>query len=147
MLSRLPAMLAAALIAAPLPATAQDMQPRSVMSARDRDNREIILIVSDARPGMERPYRGVVAWAGAPDRYWTMTFGMDCTTRAFTRGGWNAWNLNRQKIDNSFPIDNLYRGYMAWLVAKMVCDRNEYFRITGHEASVQFALDFLAEGQ
>ena len=135
------AVLAVAAIAAALPAQAQSQMrnatpyPRSLQEDRqaafdftqirttDSADRALVVMVSAARPGNKQPYRAYVAWAGAPDHYWSMSFSFDCGARSMSRVDSEKRRWHRgYKADESFPLGETYRSDLTSLVAPVICD-------------------------
>ena len=83
----------------------------------------LVVMVSTARPGNRQPYRAIVAWDGAPDHYWSVTFAFDCSSRSMSRvdSEKRRWH-RRYKADETFPVADTYRTDFSSLVAPVICD-------------------------
>lgn len=131
------------------PAQAQETQPArnfTPIAATDRDGRDMMILVSEPRPGNPRPYRALVAWEGAPDRYWSFTFAFDCGTRKSVGLGSTARRWDGSEIDGSFPIAEMYRGYVDWLMAPAICEPKRDFLVPSYADARRFVRDFIDQG-
>ena len=104
----------------------EDRQPAfdfTRIGATDSQDRALMVMVSAPRPGNKQPYRAYVAWAGAPDHYWSIAFAFDCASRSMS----NVDSVKRRwhrgyKADDSFPLGDAYRGDLSSLMAPAICD-------------------------
>jgi hypothetical protein len=110
----------------------------------DGEGRPLMIMVSKRLPENRQPYSAIVAWAGAPDHYWNMDFAFDCSSRSMARvdSVKRRWT-SRYKANESFPVDDGFRGDFTSLVAPVICDGKAVPTDLGYERSLSAAQKFI----
>lgn len=110
----------------------------------DGEGRPLMIMVSTRLPENRQPYSAIVAWAGAPDHYWNMAFAFDCSSRSMARvdSVKRRWT-SRYKANESFPVDDGFRGDFTSLVAPVICDGQAAPTDLGYERSLSAAQKFI----
>lgn len=108
------------------PASAQE-DPRNfvIMGGMTEARQSLLMMVSDPLPNTDRPYRAIVAWSGAPDRYWYMAFAFDCASRTMSRrsSGAKDWRQHTDVSGNP-PANGDYDHAFESFAARAICDRD-----------------------
>ncbi|MDF7774534.1 hypothetical protein P1X14_04690 [Sphingomonas sp. AOB5] len=135
--------IAAVTLASTSPAAAQAVTAMYPTMATDRENRDILVLVSEPRAGNPRPYRAIIAWQGQPGNYWSLTFAFDCGARKSSQMGSAMRNWNREELNSSFPLGEMYRGYLDWVMAPVICDgKGRDWPIESYTEGVAFVKEF-----